>query len=403
MKKGTFLSAVFLGLLVGITGCGNVHDQASGDAIKQQAETAETEEHSEKTEDATSPKETEETAEMKETEPAGNTETAKSEIDFETESTEQPEEQRISRKNYYDFDGNLIYYDSYAYYDNGLLCSTTLHSAYDDGNGETYSGDEYTFLYLYDEEGKLENTVLGALTISDWYDETSGRLTLDYDYDEEGNSSELVIYPQSESIEQEKFHVDASKTETIYGDAPVIFTDEAGEWANIYLEDVCGGEALTDMTSARFLYVDDNHVPELWMDYGYGYAGGEVFTAESGTTDKVYISHGSARYIEKSNLLLLSGGHMDAYYDTLYQIKDGKFAAIAEGNYGAPDNSNVQVDENGYPVYEYKWNGETVTEDEYKKNLTSLFDVENAVDIYQNVYTYEQCKLLLQKIADTAE
>lgn len=139
---------------MGITGCGNVHDQASGDAIKQQAETAETEEHSEKTEDATSPKETEETAEMKGTETAGNTETAKSEIDFETESTEQPEEQRISRKNYYDFEGNLIYYDSYAYYDNGLLCSTTLHSAYDDGNGETYSGDEYTFLYLYDEEGK---------------------------------------------------------------------------------------------------------------------------------------------------------------------------------------------------------------------------------------------------------
>lgn len=71
--------------------------------------------------------------------------------------------------------------------------------------------------------------------------------------------------------------------------------DTDGEWANIFLKDVCGGEAPTDMTSARFLYVDDDHVPELWMDYGYGYAGGEVFTAESGASDKVYISQGSAR------------------------------------------------------------------------------------------------------------
>lgn len=309
----------------------------------------------------------------------------------------------ISRKNYYDFEGNLIYYDSYAYYDNGLLCSTTLHSVYNDGNGGSYPGNVYTFLYLYDTEGEVENTVLGSLTIRDWYDETSGGLTLGYDYDEEGNTSELVIYPQSESIEQEKFHVDVSKTETIYEDAPVIFMDTDGEWANIFLNDVCGGEAPTDMTSARFLYVDDNHVPELWMDYGYGYAGGEVFTAESGASDKVYISQGITRYIENSNLLLLRGGHMGMYYDTLYQIKDGKFTAMASGNYAAPDDGNIQTDENGNPVYEYKWNDAAVTEKEYKKSLAELFDEEKAVDIYQNVYTYEQCKLLLQKIADTAE
>ena len=391
MKKRILLSAVLFGCLVGITGCGNTHDQAPEDAVKQQTETAEPEEDSEQTETAANLKETEETAEMEETE------TAESETDPETE---QPEEQRISRKNYYDFEGNLIYYDSYAYYDNGLLCSITLHSVYNDGNGGMYPGNIYTFLYLYDAEGELENTVLGSLTIGDWYDAASGKLTLGYDYDEEGNSSELVIYPQSESIEQEKFHVDASKTETIYGDTPVIFTDTDGEWVPVYLENACSGEAPTDMTSVRLMYVDDNHVPELWMDYGYGYAGGEVFTVGNGAVDKVYLSHGSASYIENGNRVLLSGGHMDACYDTVYQIENGKFSEIAGGTYGAPDNSNVQVDENGYAVYVYNWNGAAVTEEEYKNGVAGVFDIENAVDMNQNVYTYEQCKLLLQEIAE---
>ncbi len=94
---------------------------------------------------------------------------------------------------------------------------------------------------------------------------------------------------------------------------------------------------------------------------------------------------------------------MGMYYDTLYQIEDGKFAAMASGNYSAPDDGNMQTDENGNPVYEYKWNDATVTEEEYKKSLAELFNGEKAVDTYQNVYTYEQCKLLLQKIADTVK
>lgn len=308
--------------------------------------------------------------------------------------------EKISRKNYYDFDGNLIYYDSYAYYDNGLLCSVTLHSVYGAGTEHEYYGNEYTLLYLYDENGKLEDTVLGALTISAWYNESTGEIILDYDYDEDGNSSKIAIYPLQESIEQEKFHVDASKTETLYEEAPVIYSDDAGEWAEVYLNTIFASEAPTDATEARFFYVDDNFMPELWLDYGYGYAGDEVFTVGNGTTDKVYVSQGSATCIEKENLLLVTGGHMDVYYDTLYRIEDGKFVSVAEGNYGAPDNSNIQVDENGYPIYEYEWDGVKMTEEKYKQSLENAFPSSRAVNTYQNVYTYEQCKVLLQRLAE---
>ena len=207
-------------------------------------------------------------------------------------------ENEISRINYYDFEGNLIYYESYAYYDNGLLCSTTLHSVeyYDNGEGaqESYVGNDYTFLYLYDADGNVTDTLLGSLTIADNYDETTGRMILGYEYDADGNSGEVVIYPKEESIEQEKFHVDASRTEKVYGDAPTVASHAENGWASSYLNEIFTGDAPTDMTKARFMDVNDDGQPELWMDYGYGYAGGEVFATDGSTTDKVYLSHGAA-------------------------------------------------------------------------------------------------------------
>lgn len=310
-------------------------------------------------------------------------------------------ENEISRINYYDFEGNLIYYESYAYYDNGLLCSTTLHSVeyYDNGEGaqESYVGNDYTFLYLYDADGNVTDTLLGSLTIADNYDETTGRMILGYEYDADGNSGELVIYPKEESIEQEKFHVDASRTEKIYGEAPVIPTRAENGWASSYLNEIFTGDAPTDMTKARFMDVNDDGQPELWMDYGYGYAGGEVFATDGSTTDKVYLSHGAAYTIRGSNLLYTAGGHMGGYYDTVYQLENGKFVTVAEGSYG--ETEDMQRDENDEPVYEYYWNGNQVEKDQYEQNLKNVFDKEKAEDNNQNIYTFEQCRALLQKMA----
>ena len=75
------------------------------------------------------------------------------------------------------------------------------------------------------------------------------------------------------------------------------------------------------MTEVRFLDINDDGQPELWLDYGYGYAGGEVFTTDGSTTDKVYLSHGAAYTIPGSNLLHTTGGHMGGYYDEIYKIE----------------------------------------------------------------------------------
>ena len=312
----------------------------------------------------------------------------------------QQTDQQISRINYYDADGKLIYYDSYAYYDNGLLCSTTLHSVdyYDNGNGEqdSYTGNEYTFLYLYDADGNIKTPMPGSLTIADNYNDETGEFVLDYDYDEDGNSTPLIIYPKEESIEQEKFHVDPSKTEKIYGAAPILPTRAENGWTSSYLNEIFSQDAPTDMTEVWFLDINDDGQPELWLDYGYGYAGGEVFTTDGSTTDKVYLSHGAAYTIPGSNLLHTTGGHMGGYYDEIYKIENGKFTTVAKGSYG--ETEDQQTDENGELIYRYYWNGEDVSEEQYEQNLKELFDQDQAEDIYQNIYTFEQSKALLQQM-----
>ena len=88
---------------------------------------------------------------------------------------------------------------------------------------------------------------------------------------------------------------------------------------------------------------------------------------------------------------------MGGYYDTVYQLENGKFVTAAEGSYGEME--DMQRNENDEPVYEYYWNGNQVEKDQYEQNLKEVFEQEKAEDINQNIYTFEQCRVLLQKIS----
>lgn len=76
---------------------------------------------------------------------------------------------------------------------------------------------------------------------------------------------------------------------------------------------------------------------------------------------------------------------------------------IAGGQYGAEDNSNVQYDDYGIPIYYYEWEGKTVTKAEYDTELRKVFNYDKAVSIfeyddgYKYIYPYEQ---ILSMIAD---
>ena len=75
---------------------------------------------------------------------------------------------------------------------------------------------------------------------------------------------------------------------------------------------------------------------------------------------------------------------MDVYYDRVYCIEDGQFVQLCDGEYGAEDNSRVQYDSNGEPIYQYYWNGVQVSsEAEYENLLNQVYDAAQAIDLYE--------------------
>ncbi len=115
------------------------------------------------------------------------------------------------------------------------------------------------------------------------------------------------------------------------------------------------------------------------------YSGGK---AQVFQLNRLYFS-----YIPSGNLLCNSEGNMDYYYDLVYKYSNGEIERIAEGWYGAEDNSQVEYDENGDPIYLYKWNGVEVDKEQYGQELGKVYDVFQAVSYsYDNLYSLQEVK-----------
>lgn len=120
------------------------------------------------------------------------------------------------------------------------------------------------------------------------------------------------------------------------------------------------------------------------------YAKGEVHSAQ---LNRLYFS-----YIPGENLLCNSEGLMDTYYDLVYSIVDGEMTLIAAGYYGAEDNSNVQFDAEGNPVYQYEWNGMEMSKEEYEDELLSVYDTSRAVSYdYSSLYSADEMIEVIEK------
>lgn len=61
------------------------------------------------------------------------------------------------------------------------------------------------------------------------------------------------------------------------------------------------------------------------------------------------------------------------FYDRVFEIKDGEWLQIGDGECRMEDNTNPEYDENGDYVFRYKWDGKEVTNKKYEKKLKKLF------------------------------
>ncbi len=129
----------------------------------------------------------------------------------------------------------------------------------------------------------------------------------------------------------------------------------------------------------RLIYLNDDQVPELYLMGSTTAQGDQICTYYDGRLETQNLGNGGLSYLEKENLFCDSTGRMDVYYDRIYQIQDGHFVVMAEGKYGAKDNTNVQTDADGNPVYQYSWDGEQMSKTQYEQRFQKLFDRQKAV------------------------
>lgn len=181
---------------------------------------------------------------------------------------------------------------------------------------------------------------------------------------------------------QEKFNILKQSYESFKIGEPVAKWKSAYiEFANSYLYEHGEYEYRLQNVKYTLVDIDENGIPEMFIYSGSG-AGGSTFITynENGIERLDYGNSSWISYIKGGNIFNYSGGHMDNYYDNIYKIQNGSYVLVASGDFGAIDNSNVNYDEYGYPVYTYYWNDIEVSESEYQNSLNRIFDTSKEIE-----------------------
>ena len=172
---------------------------------------------------------------------------------------------------------------------------------------------------------------------------------------------------------------------------------EAGKslepWQQEYIRYLSNDSQAEAQKGYTMISMTDDGIPqmvEVGIDEATGcriihYADGEAHVTQ---LNRLYFT-----YIPGENLLCNAEGLMDYYYDLIYRIIDGEMTLIASGYYGAADNSQVQFDEEGNPIYRYEWNGTEMSKEEYQQELSAVYDETKAVSYdYSDLYTLDEIK-----------
>lgn len=179
-------------------------------------------------------------------------------------------------------------------------------------------------------------------------------------------------------------------------------TDEPGQnsqdaaanlqpWQKAYIQYLSEASTAEYQRGYTLIFMSNDGIPqiaEVGTDEATGcrivhYADGDVHVTQ---LNRLYFS-----YIPHENLLCNSEGHMDYYYDLVYRLNGPEMELVAAGYYGAEDNSRIQLDANGSPIYQYEWNGVKVSPEEYGSELGKVYDSARAVSYdYDDLYSVEE-------------
>lgn len=128
------------------------------------------------------------------------------------------------------------------------------------------------------------------------------------------------------------------------------------------------------------IYVNDDSVPELVIDSGVEAEGCQILTYSAGQVNVLKTRRLGFTYIERGNRLCNSDGIMDHYFDDVYEIRNGRWACIARGEYfGYLSGWNDILQR--YVCRYYRWNGRNTDISQYMKNLGEIYNSQRAVGV----------------------
>lgn len=136
----------------------------------------------------------------------------------------------------------------------------------------------------------------------------------------------------------------------------------------------------TSQQPYSFIYLNEDAIPELVVQGDCEASGNMICTYINNEVVALQTSRLHFTYIPKQNLLNNSGGNMGVYYDRIYSIADKDFALVNDGKWTEEYDDDYKV------LFEYSWNGQAVSSDEYNNYLAQVYDSEKATDSYDMTY-----------------
>lgn len=131
--------------------------------------------------------------------------------------------------------------------------------------------------------------------------------------------------------------------------------------------------------SCGFIYVNDDDIPEMVIDSGFEAAGRMIVTYAGGKAQALQNSRMGFLYVPRGNVIDNADGIMGYNYHYFYNIDPEKGFVIKDsGIYTEKVNEETGVSEG----FEYAWNDETVTKEEFEKNIADNISAKDSLSFY---------------------
>ena len=207
-----------------------------------------------------------------------------------------------------------------------------------------------------------------------WYDENKSGIIDEEDYFRVYDDSYREI--NKEQYIQYKEEQLAKQTET-----ELEWTDKRLKdfttWQEAYIDFMKKPEStiMTTTSDYSLIYVDDDDIPELYIDTGVMISGVFIVSFYDGKVRAMNRERGGIQYMEYGGLFYSDWGHRGFYPCNVYMLEKGEFSEIGTGwireNYDA---------EKEYLDYDYFWEGSLMTEEEYRECLNKLIDTSKCIE-----------------------